>query len=118
MSVGDAYSAIQSYLGSTYVNLFSKFGQNFTVYVQADPKFRADVTNIGNLTVLSRSGVMVPISSFVEISDTSGPAIASQYDLFPTAAILGAAAAGYQLGASPRCDGNTRRAGAACRRAI
>jgi HAE1 family hydrophobic/amphiphilic exporter-1 len=98
VSVGDAYSAIQSYLGSTYVNLFSKYGQNFTVYVQADPKFRADVTHIGDLTVLSRSGTMVPINSFVEIGDSSGPAIASQYNLFPTAAILGAAAPGYSSG--------------------
>ncbi len=30
VSVGSAYSAIQSYLGSSYVNLFSKYGQNFT----------------------------------------------------------------------------------------
>ena len=118
VSVGDAYSAIQSYLGSTYVNLFSKYGQNFTVYVQADPKFRADVTHIGNLTVLSRSGTMVPINSFVEIGDTSGPAIASQYDLFPTAAILGAAAARIQFGASARCNGGSRRASAASRSTI
>jgi HAE1 family hydrophobic/amphiphilic exporter-1 len=98
VSVGDAYSAIQSYLGSTYVNLFSKYGQNFTVYVQADPKFRADVTGIGNLTVLSRSSVMVPISAFIEISDARGPAIAAQYNLMPAATIIGAPAAGYSSG--------------------
>jgi HAE1 family hydrophobic/amphiphilic exporter-1 len=98
VSVGDAYAAIQSYLGSTYVNLFSKYGQNFTVYVQADPKFRADAANIGNLTVASRSGVMVPLGSFTEIADGSGPAIAAQYDLMPTAALIGAAAPGYSSG--------------------
>jgi hydrophobic/amphiphilic exporter-1 (mainly G- bacteria), HAE1 family len=98
VSVGDAYSAIQSYLGSSYVNLFSKYGQNFTVYVQADPKFRADVTQIGNLTVQNRSGATVPISAFVEIADANGPAIAAQYNLAPTAAIIGAPAAGYSSG--------------------
>jgi HAE1 family hydrophobic/amphiphilic exporter-1 len=98
VSVGAAYAAIQTYLGSSYVNLFSKFGQNFTVFVQADPRFRADITNIGKLTVQNRSGVMVPISAFVDISDASGPAIAAQYNLMPTAAIIGAPAAGFSSG--------------------
>jgi hydrophobic/amphiphilic exporter-1 (mainly G- bacteria), HAE1 family len=98
VSVGSAYSASQSYLGSSYVNLFSKYGQNFSVYVQADPAFRADVSNLGNLTVQSRSGVMVPISAFIDISQTSGPAIAAQYNLMPTAPIIGAPAAGRSSG--------------------
>ena len=98
VSVGDAYSAIQSYLGSSYVNLFSKFGENFTVFVQADPKFRADATKIGDLTVLNRSGVMVPISAFIEIANATGPAIAAQYNLVPSAAIIGAPAAGFSSG--------------------
>ncbi len=98
VSVGDAYSAIQSYLGSTYVNLFSLYGQNFTVYVQADPKYRADVLKVGDISVLSRSNVMVPISSFIDISDTTGPAIAAQYNLMPTAPVIGAAAPGFSSG--------------------
>ncbi len=99
VSIGDAYSAIESYLGSSYVNLFSKFGQNFTVYVQADPRFRADVTNLGNLTVLkSGSSTMVPISSFIEISNTIGPAITAQYNLMPSAAVIGAPATRFSSG--------------------
>jgi HAE1 family hydrophobic/amphiphilic exporter-1 len=98
VAVGDAYSALQSYLGSAYVNQFSKFGQNFSVYVQADQPFRADVERIGKLTVRSRNGVMVPLSAFMEFSDTTGPAIASQYNLMPTAAVIGAAASGHSSG--------------------
>jgi HAE1 family hydrophobic/amphiphilic exporter-1 len=98
VSVSDAYSAIQSYLGSTYVNLFSKYGQNFTVYVQADPRWRADVTRIGALEVLNRSGAMAPIGAFVDVSDATGPAIAAQYNLAPSAAIIGAPAPGRSSG--------------------
>ena len=40
VSVGDVFSTLTAYLGSTYVNQFNKFGQSFQVYVQADSQFR------------------------------------------------------------------------------
>src|SRR4030095_8109587 len=40
VNAGDVYNALQSYMGSTYVNLFTKFGHNYMVYVQADPQQR------------------------------------------------------------------------------
>jgi HAE1 family hydrophobic/amphiphilic exporter-1 len=98
VSVGDAYSAIASYLGSSYVNLFSKYGQNFTVYVQADPKFRSDLGKIGQLSVLSRSNIMIPISAFTSVTESKGPAIAAQYNLMPSAAINGTSAVGFSSG--------------------
>jgi HAE1 family hydrophobic/amphiphilic exporter-1 len=98
VSVSDAYNTIQSYLGSSYVNQFSKFGQNFTVYVQADQRFRTDTTTIGRLTVANRSGQMVPISSFMSFSNSTGPAVASQYNLMPSATINGASAPGHSSG--------------------
>ena len=36
VSVGDVFSALSSYLGSTYVNQFNKFGLSLQVYTQAD----------------------------------------------------------------------------------
>jgi len=36
--VGDVYDTLQSYLGSSYINLFTKFGHNFMVFAQATPK--------------------------------------------------------------------------------
>ena len=98
VSVSDAYSAIQSYLGSSYVNQFSKFGQNFTVYVQADQRFRTDTAAIGRLTVANRSGQMVPISSFMSFFDSTGPAVATQYNLMPAASVNGAASPGHSSG--------------------
>ena len=98
VSVGDAYDAMQSYLGAAYVNQFSKFGQNYTIFVQADPSSRLDRDAIGRLTVRSRGGNMVPLSAFVRFSEVSGPAVAAQYNLMPTAAIVGAAATGYSSG--------------------
>jgi HAE1 family hydrophobic/amphiphilic exporter-1 len=98
VSVNDAFDALQSYLGSSYVGQFSRFGQNYTVYVQADQAFRSRAEHIRALTVRSRSGAMVPIGTFSEITQTTGPSLVSQYKLFPTAAIIGAAATGYSSG--------------------
>ncbi len=98
VSVGDAYDAMQSYLGAAYVNQFSKFGQNYTIFVQADPSSRLDRDAIGRLTVRSRGGNMVPLSAFARFSEVRGPAVVAQYNLMPTAAIVGAAATGYSSG--------------------
>ena len=96
--VNDVFDALQSYLGSSYVGQFSKFGQNYTVYVQADQNFRNHAASIGDLTVRSRAGVMVPMSAFIEIAQTTGPSLVSQYKMFPTAAVIGAASSGYSSG--------------------
>jgi HAE1 family hydrophobic/amphiphilic exporter-1 len=98
VSVNDALSALQSYLGSSYVNQISKFGQNYTVYVQADQSFRGSVESIRELTVRSGSGHMVPLGSFLDIQRSTGPALLSQYQLYPTAAISGSSATGYSSG--------------------
>ena len=36
VSVGEVFSTLSSYLGSTYINQFNKFGQTFQVYTQAE----------------------------------------------------------------------------------
>ena len=96
--IGDAYDALQTYLGSSYVNQFFKFGQTYQVYVQADGPFRTDIEQIQRLYVKSRTGDMVPLGSFVEVNETLGPSITSLYNLFPTASVNGAAAPGFSSG--------------------
>ncbi|KPG00944.1 transporter [beta proteobacterium AAP121] len=98
VSVSDAYDTVQTYLGASFVNLFSALGQNYTVYVQADPDARRDLAAIGELTVRGKGGEMVPLGAFVQFTATSGPAVASQYNLYPTATLLGAAAPGVASG--------------------
>lgn len=98
VSLGDAYDVLQSSIGSTYVNQFFKFGQTYQVFLQADGKSRVSPDQIERLYVKNKSGNMVPLGSFIEMTETTGPAIASQYNIYPTAAILGAAADGYSSG--------------------
>ena len=98
VSLGDAYDVLQNSIGSTYVNQFFTFGQTYQVYIQADGKDRVSTDQIGKLYVKSSTGSMVPLGSFVDITETTGPGIASQYNLFPTAALLGAANGDYSSG--------------------
>jgi len=98
VSIGDAYDVLQNSLGSSYVNQFFKYGQTYQVFMQADGKSRMTADQISRLYVKNKSREMVPLGSFIEIVESTGPAIASQYNLYPTAAILGAGAAGFSSG--------------------
>ena len=96
--VGDVYQTLQTYLGSSYVNQFTKFGHNFMVFAQADSKQRVTADNLKNYFVRSQSGQMVPLGTLADIQPTVGPAVIQLYNLFPSATINGASAAQYSSG--------------------
>jgi HAE1 family hydrophobic/amphiphilic exporter-1 len=98
VSVGDVFSALSAYLGSTYVNQFNKFGLSLQVYVQADSKFRLHPDDLLNLYVRSQDGNMVPIGALAHLSSVVGPPLVTLYNLFPSATIVGDAARGYSSG--------------------
>jgi hydrophobic/amphiphilic exporter-1 (mainly G- bacteria), HAE1 family len=98
VDVGDVYNMLQSSLGSTYVNLFTRFGHNYMVYVQGDPLHRLDAEGIKQLFVRSQSGDMVPIGAFTDIKPSQGPTVVSLYNLFPSAAINGVPSANSSSG--------------------
>jgi len=98
VSIGDAYDVLQNSLGSSYVNQFFKYGQTYQVFLQADGNNRMTPDQISRLYVKNKAREMVPLGSFIDIVESTGPAIASQYNLYPTAAILGAGAGTYSSG--------------------
>ena len=54
VSVNDVFQTLQTYLGSTYVNLFNKFNQSFQVRVQAGADYRRELQDISNLYVANK----------------------------------------------------------------
>ena len=56
VTMNDVFQTLQTYLGSTYVNLFNKFNQSFQVRVQADADYRRQLDDISNLYVANRDG--------------------------------------------------------------
>ncbi|WP_109466979.1 efflux RND transporter permease subunit [Albibacillus kandeliae] len=88
VNVSDVFSALSGYLGSSFVNQFTRFGQTFQVYIQAEGDTRAMAEGIGRLSVANASGEMVPLASLVHLSEGSGPALATLYNLRPAVQLL------------------------------
>jgi hydrophobe/amphiphile efflux-1 (HAE1) family protein len=92
------FSAIGTYIGSTYVNDFNLLGRTFRVTAQAEPSARDALTDIGRLQVRSSGGQMVPISSVATFVHDSGAARVVRYNLLPAVELQGAAAPGVSSG--------------------
>jgi hydrophobic/amphiphilic exporter-1 (mainly G- bacteria), HAE1 family len=98
VSLGDVFQALQTYLGSTYVNQFNRFGRTFQVYAQADHPYRVVPDEISRLHVRNASGDMVPLGTMIEVSYQSGPSLISLYNLRPAAQIMGIQAQNFSSG--------------------
>jgi hydrophobic/amphiphilic exporter-1 (mainly G- bacteria), HAE1 family len=98
VNVGDAFQTIQTYLGSTYVSQFSRFGHTFPVFVQADTQFRLTFEALGDLNVRNSKGAMVPVGTLANVVPGVGPALIPLFNLNPSATINGMAARGYSSG--------------------
>ena len=92
------YSALGTYLASTYVNDFNFLGRTFRVTAQAEPTSRASIEDVGRLQVRSTSGEMVPLSSVATFRNDSGPTRVVRYNLFPAVELQGQAAPGVSSG--------------------
>jgi HAE1 family hydrophobic/amphiphilic exporter-1 len=98
VTIGDAFDTLQTYLGSSYVNLFAKFGLVFQVYVQADAPSRMSVEDVREFYVRNQSNQMVPLGTLTDMKDAVGPAIISLYNLYPSSGITGIASDGFSSG--------------------
>ncbi|WP_133131242.1 efflux RND transporter permease subunit [Legionella yabuuchiae] len=98
VTLGDTFDTLQTYLGSSYVNLFTKFGQVFQVYVQADAPYRMNVDDLRQFYVRNKSNEMVPLGTLTDIDYDVGPAIISLYNLYPSSSINGVSGTGYSSG--------------------
>jgi len=98
VAVSDIFDTLQIYLGSLYANDFNRFGRTYQVNVQAEQQFRLESDQIGQLKVRNNRGEMIPLATFIKVSDSSGPDRVMHYNGFITAEINGAAAPGYSSG--------------------
>ncbi len=92
------FSTLATYLGSTYVDQFNKFGRVFQIYVQGDAQFRLAPEDIADLTVRNANGDMIPLGTVLTITPSVGPSLISLYNLYPSASLVGVPAAGFSSG--------------------
>jgi multidrug efflux pump subunit AcrB len=84
INVSDVFSALQIYLGSSYVNDFNLFGRTFRVTAQANAESRMTTKDVLAIRVRNSSGDTVPLGSFTTVRDTSGPYRWPRYNLYPS----------------------------------
>jgi HAE1 family hydrophobic/amphiphilic exporter-1 len=98
VTVGQVFSALSGYIGSSYVTQFNKFGMTFQVYAQADSRYRLRPEDLANLKVKAGNDTMVPLGTVVSIKPMVGPSLISLYNLYPSATIVGTSAPGFSSG--------------------
>jgi HAE1 family hydrophobic/amphiphilic exporter-1 len=98
ITVGNVFSALAGYVGSTYAAQFNKFGHVFQVYTQALPEYRASIEGVENLKVKAGNGTVTPIGTVLDVKKIQGPPLISLYNLYPSATVVGSAAPGFSSG--------------------
>ncbi len=98
VNVSDVFTALQTYLGSAYVNDFNLLGRTFRVTAQADGDFRSNSKDVLKIRVRNAAGDAVPLGTFTTVQDISGPSRVPRYNLYPAAELDGSAAPGYSQG--------------------
>jgi multidrug efflux pump len=99
VAVKDVFDTLQVYFGSYYVNNFNQFGRTWQVNVQADQKYRTNVTDLKQLQVRNNQGQMVRLGTFMDVrEDAVGPVMVMRYNMYAATAITGNTAPGTSSG--------------------
>ena len=98
VALTDVFDTMQIYLGSLYVNDFTRFGRTYRVVVQADAPYRSDAEDIGLLKTRNAAGQMVPLGALMTVEQSYGPDRALRYNAFPSADLNGTPAPGFSSG--------------------
>jgi len=98
VAISDVFTAIQTYMGSIYVNDFTLYNRTFHVVVQADTTYRKMITNMDKYYVRNQAGGMLPLSSLISYKPTETAPLQSHFNIFRSAEIDGGSAQGYSSG--------------------
>jgi len=85
VAVGDVFSTLSAYLGSTFVNRFNKFGLSLQVYVQADSHYRAHPEDVRSSTCAAWRTRWCRSARWPRCTRPGAPII-TLYNLYPSSA--------------------------------
>src|SRR6202140_1345920 len=98
VNVSDVFNALQSVLGSAYINDFNLYGRTWQVNIQGEASERARVDDIYRINVRNKNGDMVSIRAFAEARLILGPQSIIRYNNFRSVTLNGGPAPGYSSG--------------------
>ena len=89
VSISDAFSTIQTYMGSFYVNDITLYNRNFHVMVQADTNFRTMISDMDKYYVRNQSGQMLPLGTLISYKPVETAPLISHFNIFRSAEVDG-----------------------------
>lgn len=98
VAVADIYAALQSTMGSLYINDFNRSGRTYRVQLQAEAEYRMKPEDLGRVYVRARSGAMIPLSALSTVTDVIGAEQLNRYNGLLAAKIFGGGAHGASSG--------------------
>src|SRR5688572_3668773 len=98
VNIDEVFNTLSATLGTFYVNDFNKYGRAWQVLMSAEPGFRMRPTDIQQVYVRGRNGEVVPLSSLVTVSYTSGPDSLERFNNLPAVKVIGQGAPGISSG--------------------
>lgn len=98
ITVNSVLSAMQGYVGGLYASDFNRFGKQYRVMVQAEPKYRGNPEDLNNIFVRTSTGEMAPITEFISLKRVFGPENITRFNMYTSIAITGAPNFGYSSG--------------------
>jgi len=98
VELSEIYNALASYFGRSYVNDFNKYGRVYRVFLQADDKFREDMSDLEKIFVKNKYGTMVPLTAIVKTKNIVGPYSLTRFNMYPAITINGQARQGVSSG--------------------
>ncbi len=98
IDVSEVLNTLQTYIGSNYVNDFVFSNRQYRVYLQVDPTFRANPSDINRFYVRTREGAQVQLSNVVTVTEINYPPTLSHYNVYPSVKIQASPAPGKSSG--------------------
>ncbi|MBB3173595.1 hydrophobe/amphiphile efflux-1 (HAE1) family protein [Endobacter medicaginis] len=100
LNIADIFGALQTALGSSYVNLFNLYGRTWQVYVQGEARDRSSISDLWKIYVRNSSGGVVPLSSVATARYITSPQAITRYNNYRAVTINGSAGPGISSGQS------------------
>ncbi|TMB50524.1 MAG: efflux RND transporter permease subunit [Deltaproteobacteria bacterium] len=96
--IQDVYGALQALLGGSFVNQFNRFGRVWRVFLEAEPPYRMEPSDVGLFYVRNTNGDMVPLSTLVDLRKSSGPEFVTRFNEYRGVEVFAVPAPGYSTG--------------------
>jgi multidrug efflux pump len=98
VELSDVFDALQIYVGSYYVNNFNQFGRSWQVNIQADARYRKQLSDLLLFKVKNKNNQMVPLSTLLTFKPVGGPVMLTRYNMYSASAISGNTSPGVSTG--------------------